>query len=235
MRWIQENTKHDEVTDDYSTDSTIVYWDSAAPKSCKKRKHSLRRKNLPSAKPSNPQAKVSFNFKVSVHGIQCRTCKYSYKCKISGCGKRFSNTHDWNSHHRACHASVFCCGKCFKVYPSPSLYRDHLYAHCENQYKCRQYNCTFPFLSGVKNHRRVHMSQCLFKCFAGGCKSSFKHPQDLHRHIAKHIGKCFTCDKCGHSTYQARLLQRHQVVHQSKQKHKCSLCTFKSKYRWSLD
>ena len=81
---------------------------------------------------------------------------------------------------------------------------------------------TFPFLSGVKNHRRVHLSQRLFKCFAGGCKSSFKHPQDLHRHIAKHIGKHFTCEKCGHSTYQARLLQRHQVVHQSKQKYKCS-------------
>ena len=54
MCWIQENTKHNEVTDDYSTDSTIVYWDIATPKSCKKRKHSLRRKKLPSAKPSNP-------------------------------------------------------------------------------------------------------------------------------------------------------------------------------------
>ena len=54
MRWIQDNTKHDDVTDDYSTNSTIVYWDSAAPKSCKKRKHSLRRKKLPSAQPSNP-------------------------------------------------------------------------------------------------------------------------------------------------------------------------------------
>ena len=74
---------------------------------------------------------------------------------------------------------------------------------------------------------RAHLSQRLFKCFAGGFKSSFKHPQDLYHHIAKHIGKRFTCDKCGHSTYQ--------VVHQSKQKYKCSLCTFKSKYRWSLD
>ena len=49
MRWIQENTKHGEAIDDYSTNSTIVYWDSATPKSCKKRKRSLRRK-----KPSNP-------------------------------------------------------------------------------------------------------------------------------------------------------------------------------------
>ena len=69
MCWIQDNTQHGEVTDDYSTDSTIVYWDSATPKLCKKRKCSLRRKKLPSAKPSNPRASVSFNFKVSVHGI----------------------------------------------------------------------------------------------------------------------------------------------------------------------
>ena len=54
MHWIQENTKHDEVTDEYSTDSTIVHWDSATPKSYKKRKHLLRRKKLPSVKPSNP-------------------------------------------------------------------------------------------------------------------------------------------------------------------------------------
>ena len=116
-----------------------------------------------------------------------------------------------------------------------SSYRDHLYAHRENQYECRQCNNEFPFLSRVRNHWRAHLNQRLFKCFAGGCKSSFKHPQDLHHHIAKHIGKQFTCEKCGHTTYQARLLKRHQVVHQNKQKHKCSLCRFKSKYWWSLD
>ena len=104
----------------------------------------------------------------STHQIR----KYSYKCKMSGCEKRFSNTHDWNSHHRLCHASVFRCGKCSKVYPSPSSYRNHLYTHPDHQYKCRQCNQEFPFLSGVKNHRRVHLNQKLFKCFAGGCKSS---------------------------------------------------------------
>ena len=112
---------------------------------------------------------------------------------MSGCGKRFSNTHDWNRYHRVCHTSIFRCDKCFKVNPSPSSYRDHLYAYWENQYKCRQCNHEFPFLSGVKNHRRVHLNQTLFKCFAGGCKSSFKHPQDLHCHIAKHISKQYTC------------------------------------------
>ena len=54
MRWIQDNTKHDEVTEEYSMDSTIVYWDSAPPKSCKKRKCLLKRKKLPSTKSSSP-------------------------------------------------------------------------------------------------------------------------------------------------------------------------------------
>ena len=107
--------------------------------------------------------------------------------------------------------------------------------HRDNQYKCMQCNRSFPFLSGVKNHKRAHLWQRLFKCFTGRCKCAFKHLQDLHRHIGLHIGKQFKCDKCDHSTYQACLLQRHQVVHKSVQKHSCGICNFKMKYRWSLD
>ena len=69
MRWIQDNTQHYEATEEYSTDSTIDYWDSASPKLRKKRKHLLKRKNLPSAKSRTPRSSGSFNFKVSVHGI----------------------------------------------------------------------------------------------------------------------------------------------------------------------
>ena len=99
MCWIQDNTQHNKTTEEYSTDSTIVYWDSASPKLCKRRKRLSKRKKLPSAKSSIPRSSVSLNFKVSIHGIRHRRCRYSYKCKISGFGKRFSNTHDWNSHH----------------------------------------------------------------------------------------------------------------------------------------
>ena len=68
----QNGKKHGEVTEEYSTDSTIVYWDSAPPKSRKKRKRLLKRKKLPFTKSSSPRSSVSFNFKVSVHGIQHR-------------------------------------------------------------------------------------------------------------------------------------------------------------------
>ena len=98
-----------------------------------------------------------------------------------------------------------------------------------------QCNRSFPFLSRVRNHRRAILTQRLFKCFAGACKSSFKHPQDLHLHIAKHVNTHFTCKKCGHSTHQARLLKRHQVVHQDKYNFKCKKCLFKTKYQWSID
>ena len=135
----------------------------------------------------NTPSQVSINFEVSVHGIHHRRCKYSLICKMQRCGKKFSKVQDWNSHHRLQHASVFRCGKCFKVYPTPISYRDHIYSHCETQYKCQQCDHNFPFSSGVKNHQRAHLEQKLFKCFAGGCESAFKNPQDLHRHIVKHI------------------------------------------------
>ena len=160
---------------------------------------------------------------------------YNFRCKMPRCRRKFTTTQDWNSHHRVQHGTKFKCNICSKSYPSPSSYRDHQYTHRDSQFKCQQCNRNFPFLSVIKNHRRAHLTQKLFKCFSGGCKSSFKHPQDLHRHIGKHLGKKFVCDTCGHSTYQSRLLERHQVVHQNKKKYRCSQCHFKTKYRWSLD
>ena len=175
-------------------------------------------------------------FKLKTHGI-CRyyVRKYIYKCKMPNCSRKFKNACDWNSHHHLWHGSLFWCEICHKTYPSPSSFRDHQYMHRDTQYKCMQCNCSFLFLSGVKNHKWAHLQQWLFKCFAGRCKHAFKHPQDLHLDIGLHIGKQFKCDKCEHSTYQAPLLQRHQVVHQLTHKYSCEFCKFKTKYQWSLD
>ena len=91
--------------------------------------------------------------------------------------------------------------KCFKSCLTPSSYKAHLYSHHENQFKCKTCNKIFPFLSGVANHKRAHLKQKLFKCFAGSCHHAFKHPQDLHPHIGMHFNTCFTCDECCHWTF----------------------------------
>ena len=219
-KWIKENMISESVmghtsdgNDGNESDTAILYRKDDELKNsykCIKAKPKRHKKQKRKNESTPPQ--VSFNVEVIVHGIHHRRHTYSLICKVQRCGKKFSNVRDWNS-----------------------SYRDDIYSHHETQYKCQQCDCNFPFLSSVKNHQRVHLKQKLFKCFAGGCKSAFKHPQDLHRHIAKHIEKRYTCNKCGHFTYQRRLLKWHQVVHQQKYKYKCGICLFKSKYKWSLD
>ena len=214
----------DTEDDENSSDATIAYIEPIAheTKLCVKRKC------------KTPKSNKTFKFKMRVHGVKCRQCTYNFTCKIPKCRRKFTTTRDWNSHHRIQHGNKLKCNICGKKYPSPSSYRDHQYAHWESEFKCRQCNWNFPFLSGINNHWWAHLMQKLFKCFSGGCKSSFKHPQDLHRHIGKHLGKKFVCDTCGHTTYQSHLLEHHQVVHQDKKKYKCKRCCFMTKYKWSL-
>ena len=103
--------------------------------------------------------------------------------------------------------------------------RDHRYVHRYSPFKCLQCQRTFPFKSGVNNHRRAHLSQKLFKCFAGRCQKAYKHPQDLHRHVKSHLRAAFWCSKCGHLTYQKRLLKWHEVTHKDEYKYKaCTVC-----------
>ena len=123
-------------------------------------------------------------FSVRTHGLKHRKWKYTFSCRQAKCARRFSNVRDWNSHHRLHHAEVkFKCSVCSKVCLTPSSFRDHKYAHRDNLFKCLQCHCSFPFKSGVNNHKRAHLSQRLFKCFTRKCQKSYKHPQDLHRHI----------------------------------------------------
>ena len=218
---------------DYSSDSTIPYIDNTLTQNTVNRKRKTKR-TQPLLK--SRKRRIPHKFKLNTYGIRRHYMrKYTYKCKMVNCNRKFNNARDWNSHHCLRHGSLFQCEICHKTFPLPSSFRDHKYMHRDNQYKCMQCNHSFPFLSGVKNHKRAHLWQRLFKCFAGGCKRAFKHPQDLHRHVGLHIGKQYKCDKCGHSTYQACLLKRHQVVHKLVQKYSCENCNFKMKYRWSLD
>ena len=122
-------------------------------------------------------------FGMSVHGT-CR-CKrvYNLLCKQRGCGKRFTNVRDWNSHHRLQHRNVtFKCTVCKQVYLMPSSFKDHKYSHHENQFKCHQCRHSFPFKSGIDNHRCAHLTQRLFKCFAAAAN-----PINTHKTC---IGMC---------------------------------------------
>ena len=115
----------------------------------------------------------------------------------------------------------------------PSSCRDHCYSHIECRYECTVCKQKFVFKSSIQLHRRVHLKQKLFKCFAGNCKHSYKWRQDLHHHIQRHIQTVHRCDKCENSSPEDHMVRRHQVVHCNVYKYFCPrylACPFKSKY-----
>ena len=75
----------------------------------------------------------------------------------------------------------------------------------------------------------IYLKDCL-----SASLENVENPQDLHRHVKTHLKPSYHCTKCGHVTFQKRLLKRHQVTHKDEYKYVCTYCTFKTKYAWSM-
>ena len=116
---IRSKSNTDIEDDENSSDATIPYSDSTVYES----KPCLKRRRKPS------KSTKSFKFRMRFHGIRRRQCTYNFTCKMPRCGRKFTTTRDWNSHHRIQHGTKLKCNICGKKYPSPSSYRDHHYTH----------------------------------------------------------------------------------------------------------
>ena len=147
-------------------------------------------------------------FKLAKHGIRCKfKCKYSYKCQIVQCAKKFTNVKDWNLHHRKHHPDVnYTCKKCNKVSSTLIQHRDHVYNHKEMQLICGRCCKSFPSISQLNLHRHLHKRQWLYSCFAADCKWDYKWPQDLLQHLKVHLSERYKCTKCSCSILKFTLM-----------------------------
>ena len=137
----------------------------------------------------------------------------------------FNRVKDLNTHHQLYHPnSIYKCHHCKKTVHTPSTWRFHQYCQCPKLHKCDDCSKYFLFKSTLKQHRRRHISQKLFKCFHGGCYMSYKHPQDLNRHTVTHQQLMFECELCDKTFKQKRLLKHHEVVHTNVQSYLCPHC-----------
>ena len=167
-------------------------------------------------------------FKVRRHIL----CKHKYKtymkCRVKSCALAyitFNTVKALNTHHHIYHSNiVYKCHKCKKVINTLSMWRFHTYCHKSKVYKCDHCDDQFMFRSKLKQHKRKHISQKLFKCFYGGCTMSYKHPQDLERHTSAHQQIKFECEMCDKAFSQKHLLKRHAVVHTNVMPYHCRIC-----------
>ena len=137
---------------------------------------------------------------------------------------------DWNAHHRLVHKNRLKCGLCQRKFATPSAHRAHRNYHAPHKFNCNRCGKTFAFESGLKQHKVIHTHSKLNHCFTGTCTKAFKWPQDLVRHIKRHMQEKWPCTKCDMVFAEKRLLKRHKYKHLSTYRYRCSKCDFKSKW-----
>ena len=169
-------------------------------------------------------------FHLSTHSIQWRRPKYYLKCNTSGCKRTFNHIKDWNLYHRLKHKTLIKCSICNRKFTMPSAHCAHKYTYAPARHRCGQCQCAFTFDSWLKQHKQVHVISRLHKYFFGSCKQSYKWPQDLERHIQKHMNRKWTCPDCSKTFEEERLLKRHRYKHIDIYHYKCPSCTYKSKW-----
>ena len=116
---------------------------------------------------------------------------------------------DWNLHHRLKIKTLIECSICNRKFTMPSAHHAHKYTHTPARHRCGQCQCVFIFDSWLEQHKQVHVRSKLQKCFSGSCKESYKWPQDLEKHIQKHMNRKWTCPDCSKTFKEERLLKRH--------------------------
>ena len=151
--------------------------------------------------------------------------KYTYKCQVEGCPKKFNNVTDWNKHHRSWHSSItYTCKKCNRISTSPIQHRDHIYLHNETQFTCGCCYKSSPSISRLNLHHHVHRRQRLYNCFSPNWKRMYKWPQDLLHHLNSHLLTIHRCLHCEHSNPEKRLLVQHIRVHSDDLPFACRQC-----------
>ena len=171
-----------------------------------------------------------FMFRIRTIGIKKKKPKYYFKCAIDNCSTTFDKLQTWNTHHRIHHKTPIKCTVCRKSFKTPSVAHSHKNSHAPRKHKCTQCSKKFAYGSALRLHKNVHAKQKHHKCFHGNCRKSYRWPQDLSRHIQRHLKMSWSCGKCNFITYENCLLKRHRAAHVNYYKYKCNNCTYESKW-----
>ena len=199
-----------------------------ATRSLTRSKQPQHKKRLISGHPSKINV-PTYSFRIRRHLLHShRRCVY-LKCRVRGCTlpyASFNRLKDLNTHHRIYHPTIYYkCRHCRKRICTPSIWQFHQYCQRPKLKKCTGCNKYFLFKSTLKQHRCCHSKVKMFRCIFGSCQLSYKHPQDLNRHVAMHQQTTFNCELCDKTFTQKRLLKRHEVIHTNLLPHVCGYCS----------
>ena len=194
---------------------TVASW--ASPVCTRSKTRSTIKWKIIYSHPSKHLRTKTATFKVRTH-VLCKTKHKTYiKCRVNACPLAYITFHtvkDLNIHHRIYDSNItYKCTKCKTVVVTPSSWKYHRYGQKPKLIACDICDRKFTYNSQMQQHRRSHVIQRHYKCFYGRYRKTYKHPQDLNRHVTTHLSDKYDCEMCDKSFHQKRLLKRHEPVH----------------------
>ncbi|CAG0883486.1 unnamed protein product [Cyprideis torosa] len=149
------------------------------------------------------------------HNRILRRHKFYYHSNAVGvlclqCKMRFLDSGDLKKHNRETHAGHLQCDRCPLSFSVPKRFAKHQMAHKRWQFFCRF--CNRPFMNEMTRpaHEAYHVNA-----------------QSAHivSHMRSHTDeRPFVCPTCGKAFRNAHGLKIHEMIHQGKKRHQCTVC-----------